>query len=254
MKRSLIASAALAVLGMGMASAADLPVAPPPGPVYLPPAFTWTGVYIGGNIGGAWAKDAWTDTLFGLAWNNGTNSGRFIAGGQAGINYQIASFVVGVEGDYDWLVRHIDSITVAIPPGANIQVASGDNWISTIAARVGFAADRLLIYGKAGAGWIGTDGVEIRNVTTGQSLSNSSPNTLSGWVAGAGLEWAVTPNWTVKAEYDYLRVGGRSLTVPATAIPVLAGDTFTSGNRNVQLVKFGFNYLFNWGAPIAARY
>ena len=59
-------------------------------------------------------------------------------------------------------------------------------------------------------------------------------------------------NWTVKAEYDYLGLGNRTFVVPATA-PFLAGDTFTSNNRNVQMVKIGVNYLFNWGAP-ATRY
>jgi outer membrane immunogenic protein len=56
----------------------------------------------------------------------------------------------------------------------------------------------------------------------------------------------------VKLEYDYLGLGNRTFFVPATS-PFLAGDTFTSNNRNVQMVKVGVNYLFNWGAP-AARY
>ena len=65
---------------------------------------------------------------------------------------------------------------------------------------------------------------------------------------GAGFEYAFTNNWTVKLEYDYLGLGNRTFFVPATA-PLLAGDTLTSGNRNVQMVKVGVNYLFNWGAP-----
>jgi outer membrane immunogenic protein len=52
----------------------------------------------------------------------------------------------------------------------------------------------------------------------------------------------------VKLEYDYLGLGNRTFVIPATAT-LLLGDTFTSGNRNVQMVKVGFNYLFNWGAP-----
>jgi len=53
----------------------------------------------------------------------------------------------------------------------------------------------------------------------------------------------------VKLEYDYLGLGNRTVFVPATAPTIFAGDTFTSGNRNVQMVKVGLNYLFNWGAP-----
>ena len=57
----------------------------------------------------------------------------------------------------------------------------------------------------------------------------------------------------MKFEYDYLGLGNRTFSIPATA-PLLAGDTFVSNNRNVQMVKLGVNYLFNWGAPVAARY
>ena len=57
----------------------------------------------------------------------------------------------------------------------------------------------------------------------------------------------------VRLEYDYLFLGHRTLVIPATA-PLLAGDTFTSNNANIQMVKVGVNYLFNWGAPVAARY
>jgi outer membrane immunogenic protein len=256
MKRASIAGSAVLALALGtrLAGAADLPVGPVAAPAYLPPPFTWTGFYVGGNIGGAWAKDGWTDSLFGLTWNNSTNNGRFIGGGEAGFNYQIGYFVVGVEGDFDWVAQHNNSTTVVIPAIANsVQVASSDSWISTVAARFAFAADRWLIYGKAGGGWVANNGFTVTNVTTGQSSSTSS-NAVSGWLAGAGVEWAITPNWTVKAEYDYLGLGSRSVTLPGTVIPALAGDTFTTGNRNVQLVKFGINYLFSWATPVIARY
>jgi hypothetical protein len=54
------------------------------------------------------------------------------------------------------------------------------------------------------------------------------------------------PHWSLKFEYDYLGLGNRTFVIPATA-PLLAGDTFTSNNRNVQMVKVGINFLFNWG-------
>src|SRR6516165_5503340 len=85
MKKALIAGASLLALGTGLASAADLPVKAPP---YVPPpAFSWTGCYFGGNIGGAWAQSNWSDSLFGLNWGN-TSDARFIGGGQVGCNYQ----------------------------------------------------------------------------------------------------------------------------------------------------------------------
>ena len=78
-------------------------------------------------------------------------------------------------------------------------------------------------------------------------------NNNGGWLVGAGAEWMFVPNWSVKFEYDYLGLGNRTLSVPATA-PLLAGDTFTSNNRSISMLKIGINYLFNWGTPVAARY
>ena len=80
-------------------------------------------------------------------------------------------------------------------------------------------------------------------------------NSTGGWLLGAGFEYAFTNNWTVKLEYDYLGLGSRTFVIPAGALaPGFAADTFTTNNRNVQMVKVGVNYLFNWGAPVAARY
>jgi outer membrane immunogenic protein len=63
---------------------------------------------------------------------------------------------------------------------------------------------------------------------------------------GAGIEWAFAPNWSTKVEYNYLGLDDRTFTVPAG---FLAGDTFTESNRNVQMVKVGINYRFNWSGP-----
>src|SRR6516164_11082408 len=151
MSKTLIGAVALIALGTGVAGAADMSVKAPPPPMPLP--FSWTGFYFGGNIGAAWAQREVTDTLFGLDFNNGGNKGRFIGGGQLGFNYQIGSFVIGAEGDFDWAAtNNNNSITVVGPLGHSIQVVSNDNdnSIVTLAARFGFAVDHLLIYGKAG--------------------------------------------------------------------------------------------------------
>ena len=230
------------------ANAADLPAAPPV-PAYVP--FSWTGFYLGGNV--AWAPDAGTNTLLGQSFT-ATSNGRFIAGGQAGFNYQIGGFVVGVEGDGDWVAQNnTDSNGVALPLSA-LQAASNATWIATVAARFGLAVDRALFYGKAGGGWVGNS-FTLTNTATGANVTGPNGNTLSGWLAGAGIEWAFASNWTVKLEYDYLGLGSsNSFTVPATA-PLLAGDTFSTGsNRNLQMAKVGINYLFNWSNPVVARY
>ena len=252
MRKTLIGAVALIALGTGVAGAADMPVKAPPSP--LPPPFSWTGFYIGGNIGAAWAQRDVTDTLFGLDFSNGGTKGRFIGGGQLGFNYQIGYFVIGAEGDFDAAASdNNNNITVVGPRGHSIQVVSNDNnnSVLTAAARFGFAVDHLLFYGKAGGGLVGKNSYSVNDLTSNTFFATTSAsNTRSGWLLGGGLEWAVTNNWTVKFEYDYLGLTSQSFTVPGTAIPVLAGDTFNFGNNNIQMVKLGINYLF----PVTASY
>jgi len=252
-----IASVALVVLGTAVAAAADLPVRAEPPPPPLPvPVFGWTGFYIGANIGGAWANNNWTDTLFLTNFNN-SNNGVFIGGGQVGVNYQIGNYVVGAEWDFDGVAKH-NGTGVAIPAVGSIVVTDNNRWITTVAARFGYAFDHLLFYGKAGGGWVGAhNNLTITNVTTGVSLSCGVINcnaSNGGWPVGAGAEWEFAPNWSVKFEYDYLGLGSRTFVIPAAA-PLLAGDTFTdTNNRNVQQFKIGVNYLFNWCRRAAGYY
>ncbi|HJY90111.1 MAG TPA: outer membrane beta-barrel protein [Candidatus Acidoferrum sp.] len=257
MKRLLkyLASAAM-LLSPLTAHSADLAYPPPPLPV---PIFSWTGFYVGGNIGGAWAKNEWTDSLFLTNFNN-VNNGVFIGGGQLGGNYQIGSFVIGGEWDFDWAGNN--NGTGVITPAGNILVSSNNRWITTVAARFGYAIDHWMVYGKVGGGWVGNNDFTATNLTTGVSVTCGTfanvtcNNSAGGWLVGAGFEYALTNHWTVKLEYDFLGLGNRTFVIPATA-PLLAGDTFTSNNRNVQVIKVGFNYLWNWGAwgaPVAARY
>jgi outer membrane immunogenic protein len=257
MKKFVISAAVALSLGTPV-FAADMAVkAPPPLPPPVP-VFSWTGFYIGANIGGAWSNNRWTDTLFLTPFNN-NNNGVFIGGGQIGGNYQIGQFVIGGEWDFDWAANNNNNTGVIIPGVGNIVVTNNNRWITTVAARFGWAIDHWLLYGKAGGGWVGNNNLTITNLTTGASFTcgtftnfNNCGNNTGGWLVGAGFEYAFTNNWTVKVEYDYLGLGNRTFFVPAG--PFLAGDTFTTNNRNVQMVKVGVNYLFNWGAPYGSRY
>jgi outer membrane immunogenic protein len=225
---------------------APAPVYAPPPSVYLPSPFSWTGFYLGGNIGGAWTPGNVTDTLSGLNFSNGNNNGVFIGGGQLGYNCQFSPFVLGVEADFDWAGNNNNTGNgLFIPPFGTIQVTSNNRWITTLAARLGVGYGYWLFYGKAGAGWVGNDNFTVTNVTTGASITGSNSNTNSGWLLGAGVEWAFTNNWSVKLEYDYLGLNSRTFTVPAGS-PFFANDTFTHSGRNIQMLKVGFNYLFNW--------
>ena len=257
------AVAAIAIAGTSSAFAADIPVKAPRMPVVAPVVYSWTGCYIGGNVGVAWrGHDGWTDDRFGVAFDNGNNNdnGRFIAGGQVGCNYQFDRFVIGAEWDGDWTGRRDTSFAAVIPtargPQNIVATASGSAWVSTLAARFGFAFDRVLFYGKAGVGWVGAEGdVTIANLTTGNAITLSGgEGSRTGLVLGAGVEWGIWENVSVKLEYDYLWRHGDTFFVPAAA-PFLAGDAFHTADRNIQMVKLGFNWRFNWATPaVSSRY
>jgi outer membrane immunogenic protein len=251
MRKMLLAGTALLSLVSGSAMAADLS-RPPPVEYKAPPmvpVFSWTGFYIGGNLGGAWAHADVTDSLNGLNFSNGSNNGVFIAGAQVGGNYQINNFVIGLEGTFDWAAKNNNTTTGIVVPGVGvgggdtIQVTSNNTWISTLAARLGVAFDRVLIYGKGGGAWVGNSSFTVTDVTTGASITGTNSNTTSGWLAGAGIEWAFANNWTVKAEYDFIGLSSRSFTVPVGS-PFLGGDTFTTGSNNIQMATVGVNFLF----------
>ena len=101
MRKLLHTTAAIAALLalLTAANAADVGVRPPvyqAPPAYVPPPFSWTGFYIGGNIGGAWGQGNVSDSLFGLNFGTATNNGVFIGGGQLGFNYQFGYGVLGM--------------------------------------------------------------------------------------------------------------------------------------------------------------
>ncbi len=251
----LLCATALTSLLLGTsfaANAADLPPAPMPrAPVaYIPvaaPVFSWTGFYIGGNVGGGWNRGNVVDSAFGVNFTNG-NSTSFLGGGQVGGNYQIGAFVIGAEAAFDWFANNNNSGngTTVVVPGVGptvLRVSANDRWVTTVAARFGYAWDHALFYGKAGGGWVGAGNFAVTNVGTGASVTLNNSNTNTGWLVGAGVEYAFTQNWTAKLEYDYLALNNASFTVTVPGVGVV--DTFTNGGRNVQTLTVGVNYLFN---------
>ena len=237
-----------ALIGIsGAALAADLPPRPAPAP-YIPavvPVYNWTGFYIGGNAGAAWTQINVNDSL-GDSWSN-SQQAVFTGGGQVGANYQFNWLVVGVEADFDWLSNnHNSSNAISTPIGA-LQFSANDRWITTLAGRVGYAADNWLFYAKGGGGWVGVNNPTLTDVTTGNSLSVSNSNSNSGWLAGAGIEWGFAPNWTARLEYDFLGLNNQTFTVPANTTFGSPASSITITNRDVQTLTVGVNYLFNWG-------
>ncbi len=234
MRASLLIGVCAAAFAAAPAFAADLPVkAPPPAPV---PIFSWTGLYLGANIGGARSSGSVTDVITGANLNS--DSSGFIGGGQVGYNYQFNTFVLGVEWDIDG--TSISKTSNVVPTAfGNLQASASTDWISTLTARFGFALDHWLLYGKAGGAWV-QNTATLSNLTTGGSVSAS--NTSSGWTAGVGGEWAFAPQWSAKIEYDHVQLDDFS---PSTSNVILNDRLILS--RHIDMVKAGVNYRFNWG-------
>jgi outer membrane immunogenic protein len=218
------------------AAAADLPQRPvyTPAPVVVP-TYNWTGFYLGGNLGGAWSSTTVTSNITGANWK--PSSTNFIGGGQLGYNYQFPSnWVVGVEWTFDWGGGDKTSNVVTAPNGNQLQAsANGASWLTTLAGRFGYGADRWLVYGKGGWAWLETS-AQIRNLTTG-AIANGD-HTGSGWVGGAGVEYALTQNWTTKLEYNYIGSGNWS-----SPNNFIAGGT-ASYKAHIQTLVVGVNYKF----------
>jgi outer membrane immunogenic protein len=231
---------ALAVFGIAAAAGADLPTKTPPAPVYAPPPFTWTGLYIGANVGGGWGQGTVTDNATGGTFGTGER-GSFAGGGQLGYNYQVGNVVFGVEGFFDGVAsgnNNTSSIVTGLA-GHQFQGSANATWVSTVAGRLGFTGpgfDHWLVYAKGGGGWVGYDST-VSDLTSGLSAKTSSSQ--GGWMAGAGIEWAFAPNWIARVDYQYIGLNGFSVA------PTFVADRFVVNNPNVQTVTFGINYLFH---------
>jgi outer membrane immunogenic protein len=244
-------SAAIALASLlgatSAAIAADLPLPAPP-LAAISPVYDWSAFYVGGNLGAGWSgisDSNFSDTL-GSTFTAPTNT-QFVGGAQVGINYQFRSgIVVGAEAMFDWsTVSHNNPVTATDPTGtvgANIGVVDA-RWMSTATGKLGYAWDRVLLYGKGGAAWVATTSPSISVAGVPASFSSGGGTTNATWTAGFGLEWAFSGNWSVRAEYDYIALPSQSLTVtPAT--PTFGGDTISFNNRNLSIFTAALNYKF----------
>ncbi len=249
MKQILIAGV-LALSAAGQALAADLPPAPPPPPrapaAYVPapiPYYNWSGFYIGGNLGWGFSSPSASDSLGSSIAS--TTSQSFLGGGQVGANWEFGpGIVIGAEADFDWLPNTSNAITVTAPGGAPVATATINNrWLTLVDARLGYAWDRLLVYGKGGWAFGGVSNSNLNVGATPLLASASSSN--NGWTAGAGLEYAFWGTWSARVEYDFVRLNNATYTVSGAASNgVFANDVITSNNRQINLITVGLNYKF----------
>jgi outer membrane immunogenic protein len=243
--KTILRALACSALSASPVLAADMrmPVKAPP-PVVVP-AFNWTGFYIGAHVGGAWSDKDWplteSNAVFqvfpGFPFFGSHNVSGVIAGGQIGYNWQApgSSWVLGVEAQASWSGADGDhSIDV-------FRFATEVEWLGTVAARLGYAFDRVLVYAKGGFAFA-HDKHTLGSLVTDQ--------TRTGWMVGGGFEMAFGQNWSAKIEYNYMDLGKKDVTFTDTA-----DDVFLTFNVDQQMhvVKLGINYRFGSG-PVVARY
>ena len=239
MKKIVLGSALLAALA-GPALAADMPARPyAKAPAYTAPAivYNWTGFYIGGHVGGAFAG------------GNGlqSNDARFLGGVQAGADYQFApNWVLGAEAQYSWLSGGTNN-NLTFPAGTVVNGRVADQ-IGSVTGRIGYTWGPGLIYAKGGYAWRDGNTIGVANAAGVPQPFTTSGNSKDGYTVGAGLEYLFAPNWSAKAEYQYYNFGNTTLTTaPVDAV----GARFRNDEHSV---KVGVNYRFGWGGAPASRY
>ncbi|TMJ62508.1 MAG: cell envelope biogenesis protein OmpA, partial [Alphaproteobacteria bacterium] len=222
------------------AMAADLPLKAPAAKT----VYDWTGFYLGGHVG-------YGGGSFGPGTNPLPEQGVFfphsitgvIGGYQAGYLRQLSSHVVlGIEADASF-TSHLDAPAL-IPAPFHTTI----DYVGTVRGRAGYASGTLLAYVTGGFAW-GHSHINI-NDAAGAVVSSPGQNQL-GWTAGAGVEFAVSGNWSAKLEYDYTDLARRTYDLSGFGLPAVNVDP------NIHLVKLGLNYRFGdtppWTAPDAAK-
>jgi outer membrane immunogenic protein len=210
---------------------------------------SWSGFYLGGHLGYGWQQN--DNLLRDLDAYNGANFTYSADGGfggvQAGFNVQLQKVVVGIEGElglgFAGQAQFPEFVGVRT---AQDSVASVDfEHYATVTGRLGFlATDRVLIYGKAGWGWVGTNVSFTDSDPIGATLvsGTSAKATLDGAVWGGGVEYALNSMFSLKVEYLHIDIGD---TITHTA-GIGGGGTarFAHDIRDIDTVKFGFNVKF----------
>ena len=260
-------SATAAIALTQSASAADLPYKAPPMVPAAVKAFSWTGCYIGANAG--WGRadydlsstgvgniNANAEAVMAVVGSGSMSNDGFTGGGQIGCNWQLNSpWVIGVEGDIDWTDASASRDTGLVPVNAFSGRSIDDvkmNWVSTIRGRVGWAFDRVLVYGTVGAAftslditknfsWTFIDGCTLLNGVNDCHVGGTN-STLWGWTVGGGAEWAFDNHWSVKAEYLWMEFQDATYYTTNANIPNQFANHSVS--PTYQRAVVGINYKF----------
>jgi outer membrane immunogenic protein len=217
------------------------PASPPP-----PAIYDWTGIYVGGHIGGGILTDSVSQNGVGavnLLSSGSLRPAGVIGGAQVGANYEFAPWVVGVEGS--WTDSAISGNTLIGTPIAATQerFTSQAQWFAALTGRVGYAANDWLFYAKGGGAWMNVRYTEdLLNPSGVTAVTQVFTDNRTGFTVGAGIEFGLVENLSGKIEYDFYDFGSRNYNF-STLTPV-------SVSSKLHALIVGLNYKFNWsGGP-----
>jgi outer membrane immunogenic protein len=253
-KLSFATAAALAMTIAAPARAADLPLkteAP------FAERFNWTGCYLGGHLGGGFARKDLTDpvqlvqdSFLGAGSTDGITTVSpaprgVVIGGQIGCDYQFASsWVIGIEGAASGSTMK-NSRTVGLPLGNpdTALVKASTDFLPSVTVRLGYAVDNVLLYAKGGVALAG-DKYDVTGSFAGTPFAFEGLDNRIGWTAGGGVDWAFSRHWSANLEYDYYQFGHGGVLM-SDPINALAG--IVDAKQTVQVVKVGLNFHI-WGS------
>lgn len=254
------------VVRAGLSYKLDWPGVAGGGPAALPvkagyaSVWSWSGFYIGGNVGYGWGRDPFTTLVTPTLPNvppvilSGVNSQGFVGGFEAGANWQTGPVVGGLEIDLSSSdIRGSSSAAGLIEPGAPIAVTQADRFelLGSGRARLGYlVSPSILLYGTGGLGWTHLD--QTATTITPASATgtiNSTPSWRFGWIAGAGGEARLwNTNWTARLEYLHYDFGNSGSLIGAftqSGVPPFILQSSTSNHLTADIVRTGIGYKFD---------
>ena len=228
------------------AIAADLPTYQQPVAAAQAAPYDWTGFYAGIHAGAAFADSNTGTDLDGynslgevVPLSSETD---FIGGAQAGYNWQINSFVFGIEADISYLGYDASDSSAFF--GGDTTYRAQTDWFATIRGRGGFAFNNVLIYATGGVAFSDLEYSVSDTVLAPPGINAISASTSEdvGWTIGGGVEYAPNQRWTLKGEYLYAEFDGGT----ATGVAAVGGGTFNFlfGDTQFNIVRIGANYRF----------
>jgi outer membrane immunogenic protein len=233
--RLLLGVAALGGVAQTVPALADAPAVPP-----AAPAFSWTGVYVGASVGHTNGESTWNGPTGDYGGNDVDiiHNRSFTYGGQIGYNYQLPhGLLVGLEGSLHGSHQSGGNSYLGGEGYSGLTaIGARTHFGGDVSARFGVTFDHLLAYGKAGVAFAHYDYAATDN----NAVAYTGSLNRTGFLIGAGAEYALTRNWSIKGEYNHVGY-------PTKAV-LLTGSNSSSFSAGIgeteNSFKFGVNYRF----------